>query len=104
MWGASVRTADAIQIALALMLATSLVRLGQSGAAFELRAAALAAESPLGTPYVLDYALILRCRMVRGKLFSFVALRQGFSTFSICRALRGRCKGIIVWPPCGVTI
>jgi hypothetical protein len=58
MWGASVHTAYAIQIALALTLAASLAWLWQSDAAFELKAAALATASLLVTPYVLDYDLV----------------------------------------------
>jgi hypothetical protein len=59
MWGGSVPTAYAMQIALALMLAASLARLWQSDAAFELKAAALATGSLLATPYVLDYDLVV---------------------------------------------
>jgi hypothetical protein len=58
MWGASVHTAYAVQIALALTLASSLAWLWQSDAAFELKAAALATASLLATPYVLDYDLV----------------------------------------------
>jgi hypothetical protein len=58
-WGADVRTAYAIQGALALTLAVSLAWLWQSNAAFELKAAALAIASLLATPYVLDYDLVV---------------------------------------------
>jgi hypothetical protein len=58
-WGADVRTAYAIQGALALTLAASLIWLWQSNAAFELKAAALAIASLLATPYVLDYDLVV---------------------------------------------
>jgi hypothetical protein len=58
-WGADLRTAYAIQLALALMLATSLAWLWHSEAAFELKASALATASVLATPYVLDYDLVV---------------------------------------------
>jgi hypothetical protein len=58
-WGGSLATAYAAQGALALLLAASLARLWHSEAAFELKAAALAAGSPLATPYVLDYDLVV---------------------------------------------
>jgi hypothetical protein len=58
MWGASVHTAYAVQGALLAMLAASLAWLWHSDAAFELKAAALAAASLLATPYVLDYDLV----------------------------------------------
>jgi hypothetical protein len=58
MWGASIHTAYAVQIALAVTLAASVAWLWQSEAAFELKAAALASASLLATPYVLDYDLV----------------------------------------------
>jgi glycosyl transferase family 87 len=58
-WGADVKTAYAIQTALAVTLATSLAWLWHSSAAFELKAAALATASLLATPYVLDYDLVV---------------------------------------------
>jgi hypothetical protein len=58
-WGADVRTAYAIQIALGVMLATTLAWLWHSDAAFELKASALATASLLATPYVLDYDLVV---------------------------------------------
>jgi hypothetical protein len=58
-WGADVRTAYAIQIALGLTLATTLAWLWHSDAAFELKASALATASLLATPYVLDYDLVV---------------------------------------------
>ncbi len=58
-WGADIRTAYAIQTALAVMLAASLAWLWHSNAAFELKAAALAIASLLATPYVLDYDLVV---------------------------------------------
>jgi hypothetical protein len=57
-WGADIRTAYAIQTALAVMLAASLAWLWHSNAAFELKAAALATACLLATPYVLDYDLV----------------------------------------------
>ena len=81
MWGASVQLAYAVQIALALMLATSLGWLWQSDAAFELKASALATASLLATPYVLDYDLVA---LAVGIVF-FVrhGLSRGFRTFEI---------------------
>jgi len=58
-WGASVHTAYAVQIALALALAATLAWLWHSDAAFELKASALATASLLATPYVLDYDLVV---------------------------------------------
>jgi hypothetical protein len=58
-WGADVKTAYAIQTALAVMLAASLAWLWHSHAAFELKASALATASLLATPYVLDYDLVV---------------------------------------------
>jgi len=58
-WGADLRTAYAIQLALALLLAASLAWLWHSEAAFELKASALATASLLATPYVLDYDLVV---------------------------------------------
>lgn len=58
-WGADVHTAYAIQIALGLILATTLAWLWHSDAAFELKASALATASLLATPYVLDYDLVV---------------------------------------------
>jgi len=58
-WGADVKTAYALQGALALILAASLGWLWQSKAAFELKAAALATACLLATPYVLDYDLVV---------------------------------------------
>ena len=81
MWGAGVQLAYAVQIALALMLATSLGWLWQSDAAFELKASALATASLLATPYVLDYDLVA---LAVGIVF-FVrhGLSRGFRTFEI---------------------
>ena len=58
-WGADIKTAYAIQTALAAMLAATLAWLWHSEAAFELKAAALATASLLATPYVLDYDLVV---------------------------------------------
>jgi len=72
-WGADIRTAYAIQTALAAMLAASLAWLWHSSAAFELKAAALAIASLLATPYVLDYDLV-----VSAVAIAFLA-RHGFA-------------------------
>ena len=80
-WGADVRTAYAIQSALALTLAASLAWLWQSNVAFELKAAALVIASLLATPYVLDYDLVvlavaIACLVRHG-------LRYGFRDYEI---------------------
>jgi len=80
-WGGSLATAYAAQGALALLLAASLARLWHSEAAFELKAAALAAGSLLATPYVLDYDLV-----VLAVAIVFLArheLKHGFRDFEI---------------------
>ncbi len=58
-WGADIKTAYAIQTALAVTLAATLAWLWHSEAAFELKASALATASLLATPYVLDYDLVV---------------------------------------------
>jgi hypothetical protein len=58
-WGADIRTAYAIQTALAVTLAATLAWLWHGDAAFELKASALATASLLATPYVLDYDLVV---------------------------------------------
>jgi len=80
-WGGNLATAYAAQGALALLLAASLAWLWHSDAAFELKAAALAAGSLLATPYVLDYDLV-----VLAVAIAFLArhgLRCGFRDFEI---------------------
>lgn len=57
--GGSIEIAYAAQGALLLALATSLVSLWRSRAAYELKAAALALACLLATPYVLDYDLVV---------------------------------------------
>jgi hypothetical protein len=81
MWGAGVRFAYAVQFALALMLAASLGWLWRSGAAFELKASALATASLLATPYVLDYDLVVLA--VGMAFFIRHGLSRGFRTFEI---------------------
>jgi hypothetical protein len=80
-WGADIRTAYAIQTALALMLASTLAWLWHSDAAFELKASALATASLLATPYVLDYDLV-----VSAVAIAFLArhgLARGFRDYEI---------------------
>lgn len=72
-WGADLRTAYAIQIALGLSLAASIAWLWRSDAAFDLKASALATASLLATPYVLDYDLV-----ALGLAIAFFA-RHGFN-------------------------
>ena len=81
MWGAGVRTAYAIQIALALMLAASLAWLWQSNAVFELKAAALATASLLATPYVLDYDLVVLAVAI--VFFVRHGMNRGFHDYEI---------------------
>jgi Glycosyltransferase family 87 len=81
MWGGSVHLAYAIQIALAVMLAASLAWLWRSDAAFELKAAALAAGSLLATPYVLDYDLVVLGIAIA--YFARLGLKQGFRSCEI---------------------
>jgi hypothetical protein len=72
-WGADIKTAYAIQTALAAMLVATLAWLWHSDAAFELKASALATASLLATPYVLDYDLV-----VLAVAIAFLA-RHGFA-------------------------
>jgi hypothetical protein len=81
MWGADVRTAYAVQIALALLLAASLAWLWQCDAAFELKASALATGSLLATPYVLDYDLVVLAVAIA--FFARHGQRHGFRAFEI---------------------
>jgi Glycosyltransferase family 87 len=81
MWGAGVHLAYAVQIALALMLATSLGWLWRSEAALELKASALATASLLATPYVLDYDLVALAVAI--VFFVRHGLSRGFRTFEI---------------------
>lgn len=81
MWGGSINAAYAAQGALALSLAVSIVWLWRSGAAFELKAAALAVASLLATPYVLDYDMV-----VLGIAIAFLVrhgLSRGFHPYEI---------------------
>jgi len=81
MWGAGVRTAYAIQIALALMLAASLAWLWQSNVVFELKASALATASLLATPYVLDYDLVVLAVAI--VFFVRHGMNRGFHDYEI---------------------
>jgi Glycosyltransferase family 87 len=80
-WGADLRTAYAIQIALGLSLAASLVWLWRSEAAFELKASALATASLLATPYVLDYDLVALAVAIA--FFARHGLKRGFRDYEI---------------------
>ena len=70
-WGADIKTAYAIQTALAAMLAATLAWLWHSDAAFELKASALATASLLATPYVLDYDLVVLAIAIARRTFSW---------------------------------
>ena len=80
-WGADVRTAYAIQLALAIMLAGSLAWLWRGSAAYELKAAALATASLLATPYVLDYDLVALAVAIA--FFAHHGLSCGFRDYEI---------------------
>src|SRR6201995_3914456 len=80
-WGADIRTAYAIQTALAVTLAATLAWLWHSDAAFELKAAALATASLLATPYVLDYDLVVLA--VALTFFGRHGIRCGFRDYEI---------------------
>ena len=80
-WGADVRTAYAIQAALAVMLAATLAWLWHSDAAFELKASALATASLLATPYVLDYDLVVLAVAIA--FFARLGLARGFRDYEI---------------------
>ncbi|MGB8401588.1 glycosyltransferase family 87 protein [Bradyrhizobium sp.] len=81
MWGASVPIAYAIQGALLVTLAASMAWLWHGDAAFELKAAALAAGSLLATPYVLDYDLVVLAVAIA--FFARHGLCCGFRDFEI---------------------
>jgi hypothetical protein len=81
MCGASVPIAYAIQGAQLAMLAASMAWLWHGDAAFELKAAALAAGSLLATPYVLDYDLVVLAVAIA--FFARHGLRHGFRDFEI---------------------
>lgn len=76
MWGADVQLAYAAQSTLAIAIAASLAWLWRSNAAFDLKAAALAAASLLATPYVLDYDLVVLAISIA--FFARHGLARGF--------------------------
>lgn len=81
MWGGSVPLAYSVQATLSIALAATLAWLWRSDAAFELKAAALAAASLLATPYMLDYDLV-----VAGLAIAYLARlgrARGFRSFDI---------------------
>jgi alpha-1,2-mannosyltransferase len=80
-WGADVRTAYAIQFALAMTLAGSLALLWRSDAAYELKASALASASLLATPYVLDYDLVTLAVAIA--FFARHGFARGFRDYEI---------------------
>lgn len=80
-WGADVRTAYTIQIALGLVLAASLAWLWRSAAAFDLKAAALASATLLATPYVLDYDLVVLAIAIA--FFARHGIANGFRNYEI---------------------
>ncbi len=81
MWDGSVEAAYAAQAALALAVAASLVWLWRSGAAYELKAAALACACLLATPYVLDYDLMVLAVAIA--FFARHGLTHGFRDYEI---------------------
>ena len=80
-WGASLPVAYAVQATLLAALAASLAWLWHGDAAFELKAAGLAAGSLLATPYVLDYDLVVLAVAIA--FFARYGLDQGFRDFEI---------------------
>ncbi|WP_458757900.1 glycosyltransferase family 87 protein [Afipia sp. TerB] len=80
-WGASVPVAYAVQTALGLALAVSIVWLWRSDAAFDLKASALATASLLATPYVLDYDLMVLAIAIA--FFVRHGLTRGFGDWEI---------------------
>ena len=80
-WGADIKTAYAIQTALALTLAATLAWLWHSNAAFELKASALATASLLATPYVLDYDLAVSAVAIA--FFARYGFARGFRDWEI---------------------
>jgi hypothetical protein len=80
-WGADVKTAYAIQTALAAMLAATIAWLWHSEAAFELKASALATASLLATPYVLDYDLVVLAVAIA--FFARHGFARGFRDYEI---------------------
>jgi hypothetical protein len=79
--GADVKTAYAIQTALAVTLAATLAWLWHGDAAFELKASALATASLLATPYVLDYDLVVLAVAIA--FFARHGLARGFRDYEI---------------------
>ena len=80
-WGADVKTAYAIQLALGVMLAATLAWLWRSDAALELKASALATASLLATPYVLDYDLVVLAVSIA--FLTRHGLKSGFRDYDI---------------------
>jgi hypothetical protein len=80
-WGASVPVAYAVQAALGVALAASIVWLWRSEAAFDLKASALATASLLATPYVLDYDLMVLAVAIA--FFVRHGLARGFGDWEI---------------------
>ena len=80
-WGADVKTAYAIQLALGVMLAATLAWLWRSDAALELKASALATASLLATPYVLDYDLVVLAVSIA--FLTRHGLKSGFRDYEI---------------------
>lgn len=81
MWGAGLSIAYAAQLAMALAIASTLVWLWRSNAAFALKAAALATGCVLATPYVLDYDLVVLAIPIA--LLASHGLQHGFRDFEI---------------------
>ena len=81
MWGGSIDAAYAAQGALALAVAAGLIWLWRSNAAYELKAAALAAGALLATPYVLDYDLMMLAVAIA--FYVRHGLERGFRDYEI---------------------
>ena len=81
MWGGGIDAAYAAQAALALAVAAGLIWLWRSNAAYELKAAALAAGALLATPYVLDYDLMMLAVAIA--FYVRHGLERGFRDYEI---------------------
>lgn len=77
MWGASVPLAYAVQGAVTLAVAATLIWLWRSSASFALKAAALCLAAILATPYSLDYDLMVLAPAIA--FLTLDGLSRGFS-------------------------
>ena len=81
LWGGDVTLAYAVQGAVTLGVATALVWLWRSPAAFALKAAALCIGMILATPYSIDYDLMMLAPAIA--FLGVHGLRRGFAAYEI---------------------